>query len=76
MNAHMTARLEAEALKMILIEKKSRFNAFDLMHSYQKIFQSHVDYHEFSALLDQWNTQEIVKVVGHNSDGMCIYALR
>ena len=69
-------QLEAKTLKMILLEKPSKFNAFDLMRSYQKMFDERWDYHEFSSLLDQWNGQDVVSVVGHNSDGMTIYALR
>lgn len=76
MNANRQDKFESNTLKMILLEKMNKFNAFDCARKYAFIFDEHIDYHEFSSLLDQWNTQEIVKVVGYNNDGMCIYALR
>jgi hypothetical protein len=76
MNANRQDKFESNTLKMILVEKLSKFNAFDLMKAYNKMGWGFENWHEFSILLDGWNTQEVIKVVGHNSDGMTIYALR
>jgi hypothetical protein len=76
MNEMSKSKLELNTLKMILLEKPSKFNGMGLARLYSGIFHETWNWHEFSEMLDHWNAQGIVKVVGHNTDGMCIYVLK
>ena len=60
---------------IILTEKMSKFTAIDLFRMYQKIMLESVNHHEFSYLLDELHLKGILKVTGHNRDGMTEYSI-
>lgn len=70
----MNTDTKYHVLMVIVSEKMVRFTAIDVMRMYQKVMHETINWHEFSYLLDEWNTIGLIHLNGHNRSGMCIYS--
>ena len=67
----MTPEQKARAIQMLPTLPK--IDAFSAAIAYQRQYQEHIDWHEFSILFERLSNQGILKVV--SGGGMTEYAL-
>jgi hypothetical protein len=55
---------------------KNKMTALNLASHYNSLrpdWKNRIDYHPVSDFLDSLHTKGILKVAGHDADGMCVY---
>jgi hypothetical protein len=67
----MTPEQKARAIQML--PTLTKIDAFSAAIAYQRKYEEHIDWHEFSNLFDRLNSQGILRVV--SGGGMTEYAL-
>ena len=69
------SKLRYQVLEMLIQTQPDIIDARSIKREHQAATNENIDWHEYSYLLDNWNTMHVLKVTGHTADGMTQYSL-
>ena len=72
---NLTSEQQGAALAILLANQHKTYNCTSLMFTYQERYGISIDWHEFSMLLDHWNTIGVVEVSHIDNCGRVNYRL-
>lgn len=75
MNTGLTSTQRLLALEIIIINKMDKFSCRDLRDIYKHDLFEVLDWHDFSDFLSYLDNTHVLKLVGVNQLGLCLYSI-